>query len=311
VGISVDLDPVSHYVHCRGWELGPHTNPNAVCEEALPRFLDILDQLQIKATFFVVGTDLEVARSRAALARAAAAGHELANHTYHHRLDFYRLPGAHREEEIATAEILLRDLTGRPVRGFRSPGWNLDPGVLDILERRGYSYDATVVPGPWSHGLRVVQALWDPMPDLENFAGQSWLPWSPDSPYRPGQGPSCKGEERHIVEIPGAVTPGLRLPWYGTARLALGRSYFRLATATIAREDKVASYVFHGLELVDYARDIRDPRLLVKPGLQFSMEEKTRIVRETLVTLQDRFDLCPLEQIASDFVARNPVGEAS
>lgn len=52
--ITVDLDPVYHYVRYRNWELKPEARYNAVYEEAIPRFQKLLDALGVKATFEIL-----------------------------------------------------------------------------------------------------------------------------------------------------------------------------------------------------------------------------------------------------------------
>ena len=48
----------------------------------MPRFLELLDRHDLKATFFVIGRD--IADNEEVLAGLARSGHELANHTMNH-----------------------------------------------------------------------------------------------------------------------------------------------------------------------------------------------------------------------------------
>jgi len=50
----------------------------------VPRILASLEKQGLKATFFIVGKDAEDPRNTAALKQIAAAGHEIANHSYLH-----------------------------------------------------------------------------------------------------------------------------------------------------------------------------------------------------------------------------------
>ncbi|HVV50422.1 MAG TPA: polysaccharide deacetylase family protein, partial [Polyangia bacterium] len=102
VAVSVDLDAVACYyrIHALG---EPPTGParHAVLRRCLPRFAELFARHDLRATFFVVGADLEAdTDGRALLAELARAGHELANHTHTHRYDFARLPRAAMAEEI-------------------------------------------------------------------------------------------------------------------------------------------------------------------------------------------------------------------
>src|SRR5262252_553995 len=86
VSLSVDLDAIECY-----WRI--HALPGAVPERArfailrrcLPRFADLFARHGVRATFFVVGRDVEQdADGRALLAELARGGHELASHTHTH-----------------------------------------------------------------------------------------------------------------------------------------------------------------------------------------------------------------------------------
>src|SRR5438067_13020406 len=55
-----------------------------------PLFLDELDRLGLRATFFMLGVNADVHRSVAA--EVAAAGHEVAAHRYHHRSQLFSRP---------------------------------------------------------------------------------------------------------------------------------------------------------------------------------------------------------------------------
>ena len=89
--ISIDMDPISHYLSARGYEPLPHTNLNAVYDDALPRFLDIFDEYGVKATFFIVGKDLENRENCKRIRELSDRGHEAANHTYSHYQNFFQL----------------------------------------------------------------------------------------------------------------------------------------------------------------------------------------------------------------------------
>lgn len=99
-----------------------------------PLVLDVLRREHAHATFFVIG--------RNALAYpyfirdAAAQGHELANHTFHH-VRLPHLSDAQITKELQSTNDLLQKLTGQPVRYFRPPGGEYSPRVLKIAEGMG------------------------------------------------------------------------------------------------------------------------------------------------------------------------------
>jgi peptidoglycan/xylan/chitin deacetylase (PgdA/CDA1 family) len=86
--------------------------------------LDALAELDAPATFFVVGKDVEA--NPGLVARIAGEGHELGNHTYHHR--YLPLARSRRvEHELRATDRAIERVTGtvptlaRPPWGGRSP----------------------------------------------------------------------------------------------------------------------------------------------------------------------------------------------
>lgn len=101
---------------------GPHP-------EYTPELLDRLDQLQLRATFFVIGN--RAAQHHDLIRRIAAAGHELANHTYTHSEPAQTATSRFLDEVRRTDELLL-SITGQCSRTVRPP-----KGELTLSKLRG------------------------------------------------------------------------------------------------------------------------------------------------------------------------------
>ena len=104
-------------------------------DEMTPRYLRILDQLHVRATFFLLGMHAE---KRPELVRAiVAAGHEVASHGYSHRafpsLDSCALV----DELIHTTDLLPPSPTPRPL--VRPPRGELTPSTLARIAFAGYT----------------------------------------------------------------------------------------------------------------------------------------------------------------------------
>jgi peptidoglycan/xylan/chitin deacetylase (PgdA/CDA1 family) len=83
-----------------------------------PAILELLHQYQAKATFFMIGTELE---KHPDLGRqVVAAGHQLGNHSYSHRRMLLRSP-AWTREELDRTDALIRGLGYEGEIMFRSP----------------------------------------------------------------------------------------------------------------------------------------------------------------------------------------------
>lgn len=116
-----------------------------------PRLLEVLAELNVRGTFFVIG---ELCAARPDLVQAIAdAGHELASHGYTHRR-FTALSRRELEAELArTSELLPRPRTPRPL--VRPPYGSLSPYSLLICAQRGFT---TVLWSLNSHDWRLQDA---------------------------------------------------------------------------------------------------------------------------------------------------------
>jgi len=109
-----------------------------------PRLLDLLAMHGIKASFFVVGQKVE--RHPEIVARIAAEGHMLGNHSYSH-WSFKPMSQACRLKEIRQTDELLEPHTGHPIHRMRPPAGHMAPALLwhFALNRRNlvhWSYDS-------------------------------------------------------------------------------------------------------------------------------------------------------------------------
>ena len=79
---------------------------------------------------------------------AVDAGHEIASHSYFHRLVYEMSPNEFYEDALASRQ-LLEDISGRPVRGYRAPAFSVTertPWFFEKLVEAGYEYDSSVFP---------------------------------------------------------------------------------------------------------------------------------------------------------------------
>ncbi len=96
--------------------------------------LDTLDRLHIKATFFLVGEQVEQYPYFAqAIARA---GHEIANHSFHHP-NLAQLAPPAVEDELRSAQEAIATVTGVTPKYFRPPGGDYNDTVLRIARALG------------------------------------------------------------------------------------------------------------------------------------------------------------------------------
>ncbi|PWM00289.1 MAG: chitooligosaccharide deacetylase [Clostridiales bacterium] len=99
------------------------------------KILDLLKEYSIHATFFVIGQN--VAAYPDVVLREMEEGHEIGNHTYHHK-SLYRCKKETVEEEIISTEEILIDKTGCVPRVFRPPEGAYTCDILDVAGRMNY-----------------------------------------------------------------------------------------------------------------------------------------------------------------------------
>lgn len=102
------------------------------------RILDILRKKKVKATFMVVGKNVNL--NPGILQRILADGHGLVNHTYSHDYNIvYRSPETFVADLDENNKIIAK-YTGKPVMLFRAPGGpdKLNQSFINKLRERGY-----------------------------------------------------------------------------------------------------------------------------------------------------------------------------
>jgi chitooligosaccharide deacetylase len=112
--------------------------------------LDVLAEHDVRATFFVLG---EHALERPELvARAAAEGHELGNHTLTHP-DLPELGDEEIREELERANAAIAAAAGVTPTIFRAPHLRVDERVLSFAAELGLHHvGCDVIPRDWETG---------------------------------------------------------------------------------------------------------------------------------------------------------------
>ena len=132
-------------------------------ERNVGRILELLGQRGIKATFFTLGWIAE--RYPQLVRDIVAGGHELASHGFGHERATDLSESAF-TQDVQRAKMLLEDLAGLPVLGYRAPSFSIGTGNLwafDVLARAGYRYSSSIYPIRHDHYG---------MPDSPRFAYQ-------------------------------------------------------------------------------------------------------------------------------------------
>ena len=151
--LTIDVEDWFHILEVEGtppldeWRALPSR-----VERNLERMLHLLGEHGVRATCFFLGWIAE--RYPHLVRTALLAGHEIASHGYAHKLVFKQTEAAF-FEDVTRAKRLLEDLSGRPVLGYRAPGFSIvkeTPWALERLAAAGFRYDASIFPAARGHG---------------------------------------------------------------------------------------------------------------------------------------------------------------
>jgi polysaccharide deacetylase family protein (PEP-CTERM system associated) len=115
-------------------------------EQNTLKTLDLLDEFDTKATFFVLGW---IAEQNPRLVREIVSrGHEIASRGFYHRSLRHLTPEEFREDLRKTNRI-LEDASGQKIVGYRAAeklSYDKDAWIFDILAEENFVYDASFVP---------------------------------------------------------------------------------------------------------------------------------------------------------------------
>lgn len=101
-----------------------------------PAILDLLNEYEAKATFFLIGK--HVAKYPEIAKREVISGHEIANHTYSHRYFNRNVAVEKIQDEMAQAEEAIYNSTGQRTHLFRPPGGYYNDIVVKASKKSGY-----------------------------------------------------------------------------------------------------------------------------------------------------------------------------
>ena len=115
-------------------------------EQNTSRVLDLLDELNVKATFFILGWVAD--HFPGVVQQIVDRGHEPACHSYWHRLVFELTPDQFRRDTVRAKEA-IEQAGGVQVFGYRAPSFSITPRsswALDVLRELGFVYDSSIFP---------------------------------------------------------------------------------------------------------------------------------------------------------------------
>lgn len=305
--ISLDLDNQWSYMKIHGdegWDKYP-----SYFDIFIPHVLDLLDEMELKITFFIVGKDAEKQENFEYLQMITERGHEVGNHSYKHESWLQSYSYEDIEKEILLAETSIRKATGQEPKGFRGPGFSWSVDLLRVLESRGYLYDASTLP-TWVGPLARKYYFWKS--DLSKAERESRKElfgkfsdgFRPLKPYH-----WDLGEGRRILEVPVTTMPVFRIPFHLSYLLFLSRvsnnlmkAYIGIALSLCKICEVRPSFLLHPLDIIG---GDKMPALSFFPGMDLKTEKKLQLFKFILGTLKDNYILGPMSESIERFRKEN------
>lgn len=239
-------------------------------EKNTDKVLSMLDEMHVKATFFILGWVAQ--RHPQLVRRIVSAQHEVACHGYTHRRIYTLTPEEFRHE-VRQAKRVIEDAGGEAVLGYRAPSYSITTRswwALEILVEEGFQYDSSIF--PIRHDLYGI-------PGYERFAHV----------LRAHGGQS-------IVEIPLSTARmlGVNLPVAGGGYLRLLPYMFtHLGLRYINRKEQQPAIIyFHPWEI-----DPEQPRL--QAGWKSRLRHYTNLgqMEAKLRRLMSSFSFAPIREV--------------
>ena len=177
-------------------------------KEGLDVITNVMNEHAIACTLFTTGS---FAKTYPDAIKNLSARHEIASHSLFH--------STFKTSDLLESKLLLQDITGKPVEGFRMP--RMKPVNVIDLKNAGYLYDAsinpTLLPGRYNN-LHLSRTF-----------------------YR----------ENSFLRMPGSVTPNLRIPLFWLSFKNFPYKFFlKLALQTLQKDGYLSLY-FHPWEFID------------------------------------------------------------
>ncbi|MBK8120129.1 MAG: polysaccharide deacetylase family protein [Sulfuritalea sp.] len=142
--VSIDLDDLWSYR--RSFGLAESAATPSLLPIAIPRFLDFMEQHELRGTVFVVGHDAELTRHAWLFMQIARCGHELGNHSHDHAGDLESWSAERQRNDLGRAHAAIAAASGFTPRGFRGPSFRVSKSLLEAVQAMGYGYDASTFP---------------------------------------------------------------------------------------------------------------------------------------------------------------------
>jgi len=272
--MSLDLDDQWSYMKVHGdegWDLYP-----SYLDIVVPFALDLFDELDIKITFFIVGQDAAIEKNQKILRTIIEHGHEIGNHSFHHESWLKTYSQEKIEEEIIRAEEAIFLATGVRTKCFRGPGFSWSADLLEVLQKRNYVFDASILPTYISPLMRLYY-FWNSKLTKEERESRKELFGSYKEGFYPLKPFNWKLENnKTLLEIPVTTMPLFKIPFHMSYLLFISgysmwamKAYLRFSIFMCKLTRTSPSVLLHPLDIIS---GDKVPQLAYFPWMDISTQ---------------------------------------
>ena len=301
--ISLDLDNQWSYMKIhgdKGWDDYP-----SYFDIFIPHVLDLLDELELKITFFIVGKDASLKANQPYLKMLTERGHEVGNHSFHHESWLQSYSREQLKEELQSAEDSIVHATSQKPKGFRGPGFSWSNDLLEVLHEMDYDYDASTLPTYIGPVARMYYFWKSDLSKQEKKARKELFGKFSDGfkKLKPYYHKLSNG--KMLLEIPVTTIPVIKIPFHlsyliylSGISMALMKTYLWFAIFMCQITNTQPSFLLHPLDLIG---GDKIPQLKFFPGMNINSKKKTEVFKTAIRTLKKHYQLVPMSKHAQQF----------
>jgi len=306
--ISLDLDNQWSYMKIHGdsnWKNYP-----SYLNTFVPYILNILKELNLKITFFVVGKDAAINENSDVL-KMISNSHEIGNHSFNHESWLHLYSKDEIKDEISKAEEAIEKITGEMTNGFRGPGFSWNNYLIEILTQKGYLYDASILPTFIGPLARLYYFKSTNLSEEEKLYRKELFGKFKDGfrKLKPFYWELNSGEK--ILEIPVSTIPFFKTPFHLSYLIYLNNIspllssvYFETAIKLCKLTGTEPSFLLHPLDLIGGDR-IKE--LAFFPGMNMKSDDKIQLFFKIVKELKNNFHLVNMSAHAKQVIKRKNI----
>lgn len=306
LSLSLDMDNQWSYMKIHGeegWESYP-----SYLDIFVPHVLKVLDELNLKITFFIVGQDAAFEHNHKFLKQIADAGHDIANHSFKHETWLHLYSKEEMKQEIDSAHDIIESVTGKAPTGFRGPGFSWSATLLEVLTEKGYAYDASTLPtviGPLArlYYFSTSNLSKEEKEDRKEIFGKFSDGFRKLKPYF-----WKSRNDQKLLELPVTTMPVFRIPFHLSYLLYISNIstglmmlYLNIAIFLCKITKTEPSFLLHPLDLIG---GDQITSLAFFPGMNISSERKVYIFKKVMKKLGKHFTLTDMNEHVADIKMR-------